>query len=114
MTEDEARKRLLARKAELDEEDRISSEARAPVTLQQDSVGRLSRMDALQQQAMAQATQKRREAEKARIGAALARLDEGEWGWCVTCGEAIADARLEHDPGAGQCVGCASGTGAAG
>lgn len=109
MTEEEARTALLARQAELEEEDRISAEARAPVTLQQDSVGRLSRMDALQQQAMAQATAKRREAEQTRIRAALKRLDEGEWGYCLTCGEDIAEARLRYDPSVAQCVGCASG-----
>jgi len=108
MTEKEARKRLLARQAELREEQRKSSESREPVTLQQDSVGRLSRMDALQQQAMAQATQRRREAEMQRIRAALARLDEGEWGWCLTCGEEIAEARLGHDPSVAQCVSCAA------
>jgi len=108
MTEEEAREKLLARRAELEEEGLISSESRAPVTLQQDSVGRLSRMDALQQQAMAQATQRRREAEQRRIRAALVRLDEGEWGYCLTCGEEIAEARLSHDPSVAQCVGCAS------
>ncbi len=109
MTEDEARTRLLARLEELDGEDQVNADSRDTVTLQQDAVGRLSRMDALQQQAMAQATQKRREAEKQRIRAALVRLDEGEWGWCLTCGEAIAEARLNHDPSVAQCVGCASG-----
>lgn len=108
MDDTEARARLLARRAQLDEEDRISSEAREPVTLQQDSVGRLSRIDAMQQQAMAQATQKRRAAERRRIEAALERLDEGEWGWCLTCGEEMPEARLRHDPSVAQCVGCAS------
>lgn len=109
MTEDEARTALLARQAELAEEDRISSESRAPVELQQDSVGRLSRMDAMQQQAMAQAQERRRKAEALRIKAALERLDEGEWGYCQTCGEDIAEARLRHDPSAATCVKCASG-----
>lgn len=109
MDQEQARARLLARRAELDEEDRISAESRAPVDLQQDSVGRLSRMDAMQQQAMAQATQRRRAAEQQRIGAALKRLEEGEWGWCVTCGDEIAEARLAHDPSVAQCVSCASG-----
>lgn len=107
MTENEARTALLARQAELAEEDRISAEGRAPVTLQQDSVGRLSRMDAMQQQAMAQAQERRRVAERARIAAALDRLDEGEWGYCMTCGEEIAAQRLAHDPSAATCVRCA-------
>ncbi|MCB2076010.1 MAG: TraR/DksA C4-type zinc finger protein [Novosphingobium sp.] len=108
MDESEARSRLLARQAELDEEDRISAEARAPVTLEQDSVGRLSRMDALQVQAMALAAEKRRKAERLRIQAALQRIEQDEWGWCLTCGEEIAGTRLEHDPSVTQCVSCAS------
>ncbi|MGJ8606213.1 MAG: TraR/DksA family transcriptional regulator [Marivita sp.] len=107
MTKDEARTALKAREAELAEEDRLSDEARAPVTLQQDSVGRLSRMDAMQQQAMAQAQERRRGQERLRIKAAFARLDEGEWGYCATCGEEIAAARLKHDPSVAVCVGCA-------
>ncbi|QFT76540.1 TraR/DksA C4-type zinc finger protein [Erythrobacter sp. THAF29] len=108
MTQDEARAALLKRQAELDEEDRISAEGRAPVTLQQDSVGRLSRMDAMQQQAMAQAQERRRAAERKRIEAALQRLDEGEWGYCVRCGDEIAEKRLEHDPSVASCVNCAA------
>ena len=109
MTEDEARKRLEARRTELAEEDRISAEGRAPVTLQQDSVGRLSRIDAMQVQAMALAAERRRANERQRIDAALGRLDEDEWGWCLKCGEEIGSARLGHDPSVTLCVGCASG-----
>jgi len=108
MTEDEAKAALNARAAALAEEDRISGEARAPVTLQQDSVGRLSRMDAMQQQAMAQAQERRRGHERLRIKAALSRIEEGEWGYCAQCGEAIAPARLANDPSVATCFGCAS------
>ena len=111
MTEDEARAALLTRRAALDTEDAANADARDPVALQQDSVGRLSRMDAMQQQAMAQAQERRRKAERDRIAAALQRLDEGEWGWCATCGEAIAAGRLAHDPSVGTCVKCAGGGG---
>lgn len=109
MDEEAARKRLQARLAELDEEDRLGAEGRAPVTLQQDSVGRLSRVDAMQVQAMALAAERRRAAERQRVEAALGRIDEGEWGWCLKCGEEIAEARLAHDPSVTMCVGCASG-----
>ena len=107
MTEDEARQALHLRAEELAREDAMNADSRDTVELQEDSVGRLSRMDALQQQAMAQAQERRRAAEKARIKAALARLDEGEWGYCGTCGEEIAQARLRHDPSVAVCVGCA-------
>ena len=66
-------------------------------------------MDALQQQAMAQATERRREAERARIDAALERLDEGDWGYCLVCGDKIAEKRLAHDPSMANCIKCASG-----
>ena len=108
MTQEEARTKLLTRRAELAEEDRLSAEARGPVTLQQDSVGRLSRMDAMQQQQMALAGEKRRQSERSRIAAALHRLDQGDWGFCLTCGEEIAAKRLEHDPSVATCVGCAA------
>jgi len=107
MTEEEACIALEVRRTELAEEDRMSAEARGPVTLQQDSVGRLSRMGAMQQQQMALAAEKRRQSERSRIAAALHRLDQGEWGYCLTCGEEIAARRLEHDPSVATCVGCA-------
>ncbi|NVE95233.1 TraR/DksA family transcriptional regulator [Altererythrobacter lutimaris] len=106
MTEAEARTALLARREALEAEASSNADSRDTVELQQDSVGRLSRMDAMQQQAMAQAQERRRTAEKARIAAALKRLDEDEWGWCVTCGEEIAEKRLRHDPSVATCVGC--------
>lgn len=107
MTEDQARDALEARLAQLDEEDRISAEGREPVTLQQDSIGRLSRMDAMQVQAMALAAERRRASERQRIDAALGRIENGEWGYCLQCGEEIAQKRLQHDPSAPRCIGCA-------
>jgi DnaK suppressor protein len=101
------RQGLLARRAELEEEERLSEADRAPVALDQDSVGRLSRIDAMQVQAMALAQQRRREAERQAIEAALQRIDEGEFGWCLVCGEAIAPARLKHNPSAPTCIACA-------
>lgn len=108
MTANDAREALQARLAELDTQDALGKEARAPVTLQQDSVGRLSRVDAMQQQAMAQAEGRRRQAERTRIKAALERIEEDEWGWCATCGEQIAEGRLRNDPSVAVCVGCAN------
>ena len=104
---DKARQRLLALRQELQATSRQSREDRAPVALDQQSVGRLSRMDALQQQAMAQAAERARARELQRIDAALRRIEEGEYGWCAVCGEAIAERRLEVDPCATHCVSCA-------
>ena len=108
MNDEAARDWLLRRRAELDEEDRMSLADRAPVALDQDSVGRLSRIDAMQIQAMALAAGRRRTAERRRIDAALKRIEDGEFGHCLTCGEAINPARLENDPSVSQCLTCAS------
>ena len=53
--------KLKARRAELLAEDELSEADRAPVTLDQESVGRLSRIDAMQMQAMAMAQLRRRQ-----------------------------------------------------
>lgn len=78
-----------------------------PVELDQTRVGRLSRMDALQSQAMAQETERRRQQELARIDEALKRLADGEYGNCLECGEPIARKRLAFDPSAALCIDCA-------
>ena len=102
-----ARARLLAERQVLLEVSTASSGSRDPVQLDQTSVGRLSRMDAMQQQAMALATERRRASALARIEAALARIETGEYGWCTQCGEAIASGRLALDPAVPTCVDCA-------
>ncbi len=72
-------------------------------------VGRLSRMDALQEQAMQVETERRRHQELQRIEAALERIDEGEFGYCAVCGDEIELKRLEHDPTVPTCIACAKG-----
>ena len=47
-------------------------------------------------------------AEIAAIRSALARIDEGAYGECVSCGNEIAPARLEAVPYATLCIDCAS------
>ncbi|MXQ07630.1 TraR/DksA family transcriptional regulator [Alphaproteobacteria bacterium GH1-50] len=103
------REKLATELHALDTSDDDSREDRGTVTLDQQSVGRLSRMDAMQRQAMAQATSRRRAQRRARILAALARLDEGEYGVCQDCGEDIPPGRLELDPTVATCVSCANG-----
>jgi DnaK suppressor protein len=103
------RQLLIARREELLAEDRMSAEDRAPVRLDQDSVGRLSRIDAMQVQAMALAQQRRRQGERAAIEAALHRIDDGEYGACVKCGDDIAEERLLHNPTVPVCIACARG-----
>ncbi|RBP50898.1 TraR/DksA family transcriptional regulator [Arenicella xantha] len=79
-----------------------------PVVLDQNSVGRLSRMDAMQGQAMAQASERRQIQLIKCIDQALLRLVNGSYGLCFECSEAIPAARLEIDLTAEYCIGCAA------
>lgn len=103
------REQLLKRRRAVEEVVASSANDRAPVELDQTRVGRLSRMDALQQQAMAQATDNRRTMELARIDAALQRVERGDFGFCVACDEPIEEKRIALDPTLPTCVDCARG-----
>lgn len=96
------------RLAELSQDETRGLAAQGVVILDQQSVGRLSRMDAMQMQAMAKATATRRAIEVTKLQAALKRLEEGEFGYCMDCGDDIAQNRLNLDPAAAKCIGCAS------
>ena len=108
---DQYRRLLLTRRDVLQGVAESGREAAATVELDQARVGRLSRMDALQQQAMAQATDQRRAQDLGRIEAALVRIQAGDYGPCRTCGEQIAAARLRVDPAALLCIECAEQAG---
>ncbi|PCJ72166.1 MAG: molecular chaperone DnaK [Rhodobiaceae bacterium] len=96
--------KLEALRLELEEVRVKAKGASDIVLLDQQSVGRLSRMDALQNQAMAQETERRRQLDLRKIELAFARIEEGEFGYCAVCGDPIRRARLDIDPAAATCV----------
>ena len=105
----ELKNSILARIDVLQKATDASKDARATVNLDQQSVGRLSRMDAMQQQAMANASEAMRATELASLRLALKRLDDGEFGYCADCGDAIETERLSRAPTARKCLDCARG-----
>ena len=102
------KQQLLNLQDELQQVDESSREAASTVELDQTRVGRLSRMDALQGQAMSKATRQRRETELRRIAVALKRIESGDYGYCLECDEEIAPERLDIEPAAPLCINCAS------
>ena len=102
------REKLLNLRRELEKIAQSSGDSAAVVELDQARVGRLSRMDAMQAQAMAKASGERRDAMLRQIDAALQRIDDGVYGLCVDCDEPIREQRLEVDPTALRCIDCAS------
>ena len=100
-------KNLKSMREEILRDSELTADERKPVALDQSMVGRLSRMDALQNQAMALEAERRRGIEIRRIDAALARIEQGEYGYCGICGEEIERKRLQHDPTVTSCIVCA-------
>jgi DnaK suppressor protein len=101
-------KNLLALREQLLKAQETGDAAEQPVELDQTRVGRLSRMDAMQAQAMSIETGRRRRQKLLQIEAALKRVEAGDFGLCMECDEAIAPARLEIDPTVQLCIDCAS------
>jgi len=99
--------RLRDELATVERDSQETAQSREPVALDQQSVGRLSRIDAMQNQAMAQANDRRRDIRKRQIAAALRRLELGTFGLCASCQEFIGMKRLEFDPAMAQCLACA-------
>ena len=99
---------LQSMRDELLQLEQTGVDAAQTVELDQTRVGRLSRMDALQGQAMSQALNERRKQELQKISVALRRIGDGEYGYCLKCGEEIAMGRLESNPATPLCIHCAS------
>ena len=102
------RNKLLVLRSTLLKAQETGDEAEQPVELDQTRVGRLSRMDAMQAQAMSIETGRRRRQKLLQIDAALKRIEADDYGFCQECGEDIAPARLEVDPAVLLCINCAS------
>ena len=101
-------KRLLQKMwAELVDLESASKASTATVVLDQTSVGRLSRMDAMQGQQMALELERRRKEQLLQIKAALNRIEKGDFGYCSVCEEEIAMGRLTINPAVTHCVDCA-------
>jgi DnaK suppressor protein len=108
LTNKKMRRKLLALRDELESVAQTSAAAAQVVELDQAKVGRLSRMDALQAQAMSQAAGRRRDAKLKMIAGALQRIDADTFGDCQSCDEPIAPKRLEFDPTVRLCIECAT------
>ncbi len=102
------REKLIALQSELKQLNDINDEAGEVVALDQAKVGRLSRIDAMQAQQIARETARRRQVQQQKIIAALRRIEAGEYGYCVICGEDIEQGRLDFDPASTRCMACMS------
>ena len=100
------RDRLRALEKEIQATLEASKEASGVVELDT-AIGRLSRMDAMQNQQMALELRRRQEQQLQRIANALKRMDQNRYGLCGRCKQPIAEERLEVSPDVVMCVKCA-------
>ena len=104
----ELRTLLEALARELEAGVESTADASRPVELDQPAVGRVSRIDAIQQQKMVEANRNAQRARLQAVRAALGRIDEDEFGECRACGEEIGVARLRARPESHYCIECQS------
>ena len=108
MDMEQFRARLLIEQRETVEAIQQAQQSAAPVELDQSCVGRVSRIDALQQQALAQRLRERLTIRKRKVEAALARFDSGTYGLCCACHSDLEPERLNADPAVVFCQECAT------
>ena len=99
---------LEERKSAVEDQLQQIESSTEPVALDQQSVGRVSRIDAIQQQQMAVANKTQATQQLQRIESALKRIEEGLFGYCLQCGESITVPRLQVQPEATLCLACQS------
>jgi DnaK suppressor protein len=100
------KKQLLQMEKDLEEQLSISKSAAGVVTLDQTTVGRVSRMDAMQQQSMAVSTREKSSKRLQRVRLALKSMKTGDYGFCKKCDEHISSPRLLAQPEANLCLSC--------
>ena len=101
-------RQLKQKHTDLESQLEHSRQGSEPVTLDQQSVGRISRMDAIQQQQMSVANREQAALLLKAITSALKRIDSHEYGYCRDCGEPVGFARLQAQPQAPLCLACQS------
>jgi DnaK suppressor protein len=102
----EFRRRLEAELSQVSEMLAQAALSAGTVTLDQASVGRVSRIDAIQQQAMAIESRERLAVRVRRIEATLNRINAGTFGSCCSCGAGVEPERLQLDATTVFCADC--------
>ena len=97
---------LLKLKFELSQQTFLAGNDSQPVKLDQQLVGRLSRIDAIQQQQMAVANREQVKIHLRAVMIALQTMESGDYGYCCVCGGDIGFKRLEARPEATLCLSC--------
>lgn len=78
-----------------------------PIT-PENSLGRISRMDAINNKGVADAAMRSKKSKLSKLNVALSQIDNEDFGVCTNCKMTIQAARLMYMPEVTRCVRCAS------
>jgi DnaK suppressor protein len=81
-------------------------EATQPIS-PENSIGRVSRMDAINNKGVSEASLRSTKRKLTNLKIALEKIDKPEFGICTRCKQPIAPARLMYMPESTRCVRCA-------
>ena len=81
-------------------------EATQPIS-PENSIGRVSRMDAINNKSVSEAALRTARKKLSNLRIALNKLDSPDFGICSRCGKAIQTARLMYMPQSTRCIHCA-------
>jgi len=98
---------LLKLEASIAKDIEEAKKSSQPVELDQTTVGRVSRIDAIQQQQMQASAVRRMEQRATMVQSALTRITDNEYGFCLNCEEPMELKRLEARPESQICIQCA-------
>lgn len=102
----EMNKVILTKVEETKEEVEHLKELTKPVEPDK-AIGRLSRMDAINNKTINEAALREQTSRLQKLERALTKLEEGNYGTCVKCGDPIPFGRLKFMPWTTKCVKCA-------
>lgn len=72
-----------------------------------DAIGRISRMDAINNKSVTEASLRQAEEKMNNLKRVLSRVGTSDFGICIKCGKAIPEGRLIYRPESLTCVDCA-------
>lgn len=98
--------KLLKLEKDLIESVESAKKSAKPVELDQQSVGRVSRIDAIQQQQLSLNSLKRQQMQLNQVRQALMKIDSDDFGLCGVCEEQISESRLLARPEHNLCLPC--------
>lgn len=90
------------------EDDIVEIEKMTQPVSPENSIGRVSRMDAINNKSVAEASLRNKKAKLTKLKVAIAKVDEEGFGSCVMCNNPIQSMRLMFMPESTKCVRCAS------